>query len=239
MKKFLLTYGIMLLVVASLSAQIHPVKVAGNLQKMMYEANLCSNVGLDTMMQKGLFGIGIIDSLQGHVTVMNGRALVSKIKDTYVKTDTTFNHKATMFVYAYVKDWHSVEHYGDVNSYEELEKIVVKTANENGIDTSKPFPFIVRGFAKNLSYHVINWQEGIEHTVTNHKQFAHEIWLSGDEAMFLGFYSSNHKGIFTSDTSNMYIHAVTAKPLTTGQLDTFETTGKLLIYLPGAVLASN
>jgi acetolactate decarboxylase len=229
----------MLLIVASAFAQIHPVKVAGNLQKIMYEANLSSNVSLDTMMQKGLFGIGIIDSLKGHVTVMNGRALVSRIKDTYVKTDTTFNHKASMFVYAYVKDWHSVESFEDVNSYEELEKFVLKAATENGIDVTKPFPFIIRGFAKNLSYNVINWQEGIEHTSDNHKQFAHEIWLSGDEAMFLGFYSTQHKGIFTNALSNMYIHAVTAKPLTTGQLDTFETTGRMLIYLPGATLASN
>jgi acetolactate decarboxylase len=213
-------------------AQNPEVKSIGELRKIMHDADLSAKVRLDTLTRENLFAIGVVDSLHGQISIVNGKSLTSSIKDTYIKTDTTFNHSAAMFVYAYVKNWKVVTIEQDINNPEELELLVKRLASESGIDVSLPFPFMVKTWAKNLSYHVIDWQSGIEHTADTHKQFAHELWQSASVVMMTGFYSENHQGIFTEYNRKMVVNAITSAPMTCGNLETIETFGKIAIYFP-------
>ena len=83
-----------------------------------------------------------------------------------------------------------------------------------------------------MSYQVIDWQSGVIHTSDTHSQFAHELWHSASTVMLAGFYSENHKGIYTSYNSKINVHAITSDPMTAGHLETIETFGKIAIYLP-------
>lgn len=83
--------------------------------------------------------------------------LVSSIKDTYIKTDTSSNHGAVLLVYAYVKNWKVITLEQDVNGLEELELLIKRLASENGIDVTKPFPFMAKSWVKKMSCQVINW----------------------------------------------------------------------------------
>jgi acetolactate decarboxylase len=213
-------------------AQNPDVKSIGELRKIMYDADLSAKVRLDTLARENLFAIGVVDSLRGQISIVNGKTLVSSIKNTYIKTDTSLNHHATMLVYAYVKNWKVVTIEQDINNTEELELLIKRLASENSIDVSRPFPFMVRTWAKNVSYHVIDWQSGIEHTADTHKQFAHELWQSASVVMMTGFYSENHQGIFTDYHRKMVVNAITSDPMTCGHLETIETFGKIAIYFP-------
>jgi acetolactate decarboxylase len=208
------------------------VKSVGEVRKIMYDADLSAKIRLDTLNRENLFAIGVMDSLRGAIVVANGKPLVSSIKNTYVRTDTTFNHEATLLVYAYVKNWKEITMENDLNNIEDLEALVKKLASEHGIDISKPFPFMVKAWAKNINYHVIDWQSGISHTAETHKQFAHDLYHSATTVMLAGFYSENHKGIFTPFESKMLVHAVTSNPITCGHLESIETFGKMAIYFP-------
>jgi acetolactate decarboxylase len=213
-------------------AQNPDVKSVGELRKVMHDADMSAKIRLDTIQRENLFAIGVVDSLRGQISIVNGKSLTSSIKDTYIMTDTTLNHGAAMLVYAYVKNWKVVTIEQDINNLEELELLVKRLASENGIDANKPFPFMARTWTKNMNYHVIDWQSGIEHTADTHKQFAHELWHSAAMVMITGFYSENHQGIFTEYNKKMIVNAITSSPMTCGQLETIETFGKIAIYFP-------
>ena len=230
--KLLFSYLMVILGILPTLAQNPQVKFVGEVRKILYDADLSAKIRLDTISRKNLFAIGIMDSLRGEIVIANGKPLVSSIYNTYVRTDTTFNHKATMLVYAYVKNWKEVTIEQDLNNVEELEVLVKRLAGENGIDTSKPFPFMVKTWVRNINYNVIDWQSGISHTAETHTQFAHGLYHSAITVMLAGFYSENHKGIFTPFDSKMLVHAVTSDPITCGHLETIETFGKMAMYFP-------
>ena len=213
-------------------AQNPQVMFVGEFRKIMYDADLSAKIRLDTLPHEHLFAIGVMDSLRGEIVIANGKPLISSIQNTYVRTDTTFNHEATMLVYAYVKNWKEITIEQDLNNTEELEALVKRLASEHGIDISRPFPFMVKAWVKNINYNVMDWQSGISHTAETHTQFAHGLYHSATTVMLAGFYSENHKGIFTPFDSKMLVHAVTSNPITCGHLETIETFGKMAIYFP-------
>lgn len=230
--KFLFSYLLVLFGILPVFAQNPEVKFAGELRKIMLDADLSTKIRLDTIPQQNLFAIGVVDSLQGEICIINGKPLVSSIKDTYIKTDTSMNHGASMLIYTYVKNWKIVTTEQDVNGLAELELLVKRLASENGIDATRPFPFMAKTWVKTMSYQVINWQAGFIHTSETHSQFAHELWHSASTIMLAGFYSENHKGIYTGYNSKINVHAITSDPMTAGHLETIETFGKIAIYLP-------
>ena len=230
--KFLFSFLLIILGILPTIAQNPQVKSVGEVRKIIYDADLSAKIRLDTLPHENLFAIGVMDSLRGEIVIANGKPLTSSIQNTYVQTDTTFNHEATLLVYAYVKNWKEVIIEQDLNNTEELEASVKRLASENGIDISRPFPFMVKAWVKNINYHVIDWQPGISHTAETHKQFAHDLYHSATTVMLAGFYSENHKGTFTPFDSKMLVHAVTSNPITCGHLETIETFGKMAIYFP-------
>ena len=230
--KLLFSYLLVTYVTLPIFAQNPEVKFAGELRKIMLDADLSAKIRLDTLLQENLFAIGIVDSLQGEISIINGKVLISSIKDTYIKTDTSLNHGAAMLVYAYVKNWKVVTIEQDVNGLEELALLVKRLASENGIDVSKSFPFMAKTWVKNMSYQVIDWQSGVLHTSDTHSQFAHELWHSASTIMLAGFYSENHEGIYTNYNNKINVHAITSDPMTAGHLDSIETFGKIALYFP-------
>lgn len=237
--KLLLSFLLVILGIFPTFAQSLQIKSVGEVRKIMYDADLSAKIRLDTLHHENLFAIGIMDSLRGEIVIVNGKALVSSIKNTYVKTDTTFNHDATLLVYAYVKNWKQITIEQDLNNIEELEALVKRLADENGIDISRPFPFMVKAWVRNINYNVMDWQSGVSHTAETHTQFSHGLFHSATTVMLAGFYSENHKGIFTPYDSKILVHAVTSNPITCGHLESIETFGKMAIYFPDNNVTSN
>ncbi|MCU0467500.1 MAG: hypothetical protein MUF58_02780 [Arcicella sp.] len=230
--KLLCSFLLVWLGILPVFAQNPEVKSVGELRKIMHDADLSAKIRLDTLNRENLFAIGVVDSLRGEISIAHGKSLTSFIDNTFVRSDTTFNHSAAMLVYTYVKNWKIVTIERDLDNLSDLSELVKTLAADNGIDVTRPFPFMARTWVKNMSFHVINWQSGITHTADTHKQFAHELWHSAEVVLLTGFYSENHQGIFTPYGSQLHVHAITANPMTCGHLETLETYGKISFYFP-------
>jgi acetolactate decarboxylase len=230
--KLLFSYLLVIFVTWPIFAQNFEVKSAGELRKILLDADLSTKIRLDTLPHRNLFAIGLVDSLQGEISVIIGKGLISSIKDTYIKTDTSLNYGATLLVYTYVKNWKVITIEQEVNGLEALELLVKRLASENEIDVTKPFPFMVKTWVKNMSCRVIDWQSGILHTPDTHSQFAHELWYSASTIMLAGFYSENHQGIYTNINRKIVAQAITTDPMTSGHLESIETFGKIALYFP-------
>lgn len=211
-----------------------PVRVAGELRQIMWRGNLSAQVSLDTLPKEHLFALGPVAGLKGEIMVVDGKPLTTGIVNTHLTSDTTFGHKAAMLVYSYVKNWKSIEIDNDVNTYQELEKLIAQQAQVHRLNTAQPFVFLVKCHVKNIKFHVIDWHDGISHTPDNHKQFAHDIHESDTGIMLLGFFSTQHQGVFTHHTSQMHVHAatMTQNPRICGHLDDIATMDGLTLFLP-------
>lgn len=208
------------------------IKTVGTIDKMLNEADLSIKVNLDTLKTENLFALGVVDSLKGNICVINGKPLTAFINNTFVNADTTFKHQATLLVYTYVTNWTEVSLEQDFNDQHQLATFIAKIAAQQGIDTTKAFPFMIKTWAKNVSYQVIDWRSDFVHTADTHQQFAHQLWHSGETLLLAGFYSTNHEGIFTEKKAKLWTYVVAANPLRCGQLDVLQTFGKMAIYLP-------
>jgi acetolactate decarboxylase len=219
---------------ASLDSPSTEVQVAGNIDQIIHKGNLSANVALDTLNADNLFAIGHAEGLKGEITVMYGKPVRTKIVDTFLRTDTLSTSKASLLVYTHVSRWKGSEVLEEINSLKQLEEMVLQAAIKENIDVSKPFPFMLKSWCKNIHYHVIDWRDSTEHTPENHKMFAHELIESNTESVVMGFYSTRNEGIFTEHNSNIYANVVPLNDhnMVTGHLNNIETLGTAQLFLP-------
>ena len=222
-----------LLLGTAVSAGEQPeVKVSGAMKNIMMNGDLSAHVNLDTLNKTHLYGLGPVPGLKGEIMILDGTVYTTAMDGIKLQNQQNKISQAAMLVYSNVEKWKTVSSKATVNSYADLEKLVEKTAKQNGYDTEIPFAFKIEASPEKASYHVIDWKEGVTHTMDNHKQFAYSGKLYNEKAVFLGFYSTHHQGIFTHHSTNMHIHILADKSKIAGHLDEVRISGLITIYLP-------
>lgn len=175
-------------------------------------------LNLDTIHnKKHLYGIGPGDQLRGEILIEDGIAYRSFIDlDSSLQMEKTFNLKAPFFVYSNVSSWEehvlpdSVQTVSDVDSF-----LSHLSRNRHG-----PFPFRLVGQIRTGDFHIVNLPTGTKidsPADVNKKQLS--VHLENVHVRLIGFYSTNHKGIFTHHDSNVHIHLITSDEKQMGHLD--------------------
>ena len=73
--KLLFSYLLVIFGILPVFAQNPEVKFAGELRKIMLDADLSTKIRLDTIPRVNLFAIGVVDSLQGEICIITERLL--------------------------------------------------------------------------------------------------------------------------------------------------------------------
>ena len=213
-------------------AELPGVKVAGAMKNIMMQGDLSTYIDLDTLHKGHLYGLGPVAGLKGELIILDGIVYSTAKAGKQLLHQQDKVSQAAMLVYSYVERWKAVSIKATVSNYAELEKLVETTAKSNGIDTEMPFAFRIEATPVKLDYHVIDWNEGVAHTMDNHKQFAYTGHVSNTEISLLGFYSTHHQSIFTHHTTYMHLHVLDKKTKTAGHLDDVQIHSTITIYLP-------
>lgn len=213
-------------------SEVPEVKVSGAMRNIMVNGDLSSQASLDTINKDHLYGLGPVAGLKGEMMILDGVVYSSSSDGGQVTNQQDKVSQAAMLVYSKVEKWKTINIKTAVNSYAELERLVENTAKANGYDVETPFVFKIEGDPSMASYHVIDWKEGIGHTMDNHKQFAYAGQFINEKAILLGFYSRYHQGIFTHHTTYMHVHISALKTKTIGHLDDIRVNNSITIYLP-------
>jgi len=193
----------------------------GALKNFMHKNDLSAQVDLkDFADSSHVYGLGALADLKGEVLIWDGEPYISHEKEGAVKIDSSFDYEAGLFVYSRVSDWQTTSIPNHISDYEALEGFIAKTAAEQGIDTTAPFPFLITGTCKTLDWHVINWPTGdSEHTHQKHKTSGPHGQITNESIDILGFYSDSHQAIFTHHTTNMHLHFKTLDHTLAGHVD--------------------
>jgi acetolactate decarboxylase len=206
------------------------IKIVGAMKNVMWKGELGSSIELDTISnKKGLYGLGPVSYLAGELLINDGQSYISKVtSDSTMTVEKSFDISAPFFVYANVTEWNESELPTNIKSIQDLEKFIdKKTAGYK-----RPFVFKLKGEVSTAIIHSQNLPEG---TKVSSPDEAHQgqvnYKLTEEEAEIIGFFSTEHKGVFTHHDSFLHMHLITKDKNKMGHLDEL-VIGNMKLYLP-------
>lgn len=206
------------------------IKIVGAMKNVMWKGELGSSIDLDTISDKnGLYGIGPVSYLTGELLLNNGKSFVSKVtSDSTMTVEKTFDVSAPFFVYANVNEWNEFDLPPNVKTIQDLEKFI----DEKTTEFKRPLAFKISGQVSSAIIHIQNLPEG---TKVSSPDEAHQgqtnYNLENVDAEIIGFFSTEHKGIFTHHDSFLHLHLITKDESKMGHLDKLEI-GEMKLFLP-------
>ena len=210
------------------------VEHVGALKNIMHKADISPQIDLkDLANKKNLYALGAVGNLKGEIIILDGFPYVTSVKDNEVLMDHSFDRSATLLVYSQIEQWKEIPIPPTVRSYRELELFVESAANKHGVDSSMPFPFLVKGIVEELDWHVIDWKQGdTDHTHEKHKKAGAYGIIKNENVLILGFFSKKHKGIFTHHSTDMHLHFKTDDNKRAGHVDDLILGNERKLFLP-------
>ena len=208
------------------------VKVAGAMKNVMMKGELFGRVDLDTIsIKEHLYGLGPVEYLTGEILIVDGKAYSAYVlKDSAMKVKESFKIKAPFLVYANVENWNELNLPDSVESLNQLENYLDEITKTR----KRPFAFKLTGNAVSAGIHLVNLAKG---SVVHSKEEAHvgevKYFFKDQSVVLVGFFSTEHKGIFTHHDSFMHVHLITEDRSIMGHLDEIKfKKGAMKLYLP-------
>lgn len=215
---------------AAIAEIYEDVKVVGAMKNVMWKGELGSRIDLDTISsKKGLYGLGPESFLAGEILINDGKSYVSKvISDSTMSVRKTFDVSAPFFVYTYVRKWEEIDLPTDIRTLQDLGKFI----NTKTADYKRPFAFKLKGKVANAIIHIQNLPKGTKVSSPNEAHQGQVKYELRDETVnIIGFFSTEHKGIFTHHDSFLHMHLISEDESKMGHLDELEI-GRMKLYLP-------
>lgn len=211
----------------------YKVECVGSLKSIMHESDISSKIDLKTFENtKHLYALGAAADLKGEIIILNSQPFIASVVDSTLHLNKSFKGSATLLVYSEVNNWNEFEIPSQITDQKTFEAFLVGTANDHNIDVDSAFPFLIKGKVKSADWHVVDWIKGdTVHTHEKHKNSGLHGKIENEEVTILGFYSTNHKGIFTHMSSNMHMHVINKDETIAGHLDQV-VLGDNKLYLP-------
>lgn len=138
-----------------------------------------------------------MENLSGEIQVLDGSIYNSRVKSGDLFMDNSSTTKAALLVYTYMEEWKPLEVPADVKSIADFENLFAAYKKQHGISADRPIPFLLDGRPASLDWHVIDWKKGMKQTHHNHKTSGASGSLADELVEILGFYSTEHKGVYT------------------------------------------
>jgi acetolactate decarboxylase len=190
-------------------AQNGPVIATGAMRNTMFNGQLSGLIALDSIASPGIFGLGPLEYLQGELMLIDGTCHVSSTtSDSTIQVVTRSNVRAPFFVHQRVTEWTEVALPAHVTDLASLDGFLTSTYG----DRPAPFAFRLNGTIRSVQVHVLAVPDGTEvrSPADAHAHNTH-FRITDREVEAIGFFSTQHKTIFTHHDSHIHVHAITAE----------------------------
>lgn len=213
-----------------LPSEPHSVSIVGEMRKVMREGRLEGTIRLDTIAKREhLYGLGPMAYLKGEITVLDGVAYRSVVlPDSSMAVDTTYAMEAPFFGYANIPSWTEATLPDSVRSLADIEQYLDAITK----DRKRPFFFRLEGMVADAVIHVVNLPDGAVVTSPDEAHVGQVDYpIKDTEAVLLGFYSTEHKAVFTHHDTFVHIHLITADRSMMGHVDALVLGSGAKLYL--------
>ena len=208
------------------------VNIVGEMKNVMWKGQLYGNIALDTITNKSnLYGLGPVEYLAGEILIINGKSYRSVVtSDTTMKVEETYRIKAPFFAYANISKWSEQILPDSIRTIRQLETYLDKLTK----NSPRPFMFKLTGTVEHATVHIVNLPKG---TTVNSPDAAHKgqknYKITNEPSDIIGFFSTEHKTIFTHHDTFLHMHLITTNRQTMGHLDEVQLKkGAMKLYLP-------
>ena len=206
-----------------LSLEAAVVRHFGELRAIMHEGRTGPAVRVgDVVPGPHAYGLGALSELRGEVTVIDDVVWTAYPRDdgtAEVRSDSASDESAALFVVAKVPRWRRVVLEADIAS-DGLDAAIEQLAMAAGVDTTQPFPVRISGALTELRWHVVDGSKlspGSSHA--DHARTAVSGVVPEVTGELVGFFSTQHQGVFTHRGSSTHFHVVVAAARLTGHVD--------------------
>ena len=211
-----------------LTGKVH---ITGEMRNVMWKGQLEGNIYLDTIANKSnVVGLGPIEYLGGEIIAIDGKSYKSMVmSDSSMEVVETFNIKAPFFAHANISNWSEELLDVDIQTIQQLESFLDNKMS----GSSQPLMFKLAGFVKEATIHIVNLPAGAKVSSPNdaHKGLV-KYQMENQEAEIVGFFSKEHKGIFTHHDTYLHMHLMTKDKQMMGHLDELSIEmGKMRLFL--------
>lgn len=208
------------------------VRIVGEMRNVMWKGQLGGNIDLDTIANKtNLYGLGPVEYLRGEVLIIDGTAYKSTVvPDSTMKVEATYDIKAPFFGYANISQWSEEVLPDSVQTIPQLERYLHEVTQAS----PRPFMFKLSGTVQQAIIHVVNLPEGSK---VSSPEEAHQgqvnYELRNEPSDIVGFFSTEHKAVFTHHDTYLHMHLITKHLQQMGHLDEVVfKKGAMKLYLP-------
>lgn len=186
----------------------------GVLREVLHEGKTQAKVQLaDVGGSTTVVGVGAVEGLNGELVILDGQTYVSSVGSDgklITRSGASANVGAALLIAADVPRWRTVSLGSAVNAAD-FDKTIFDAASAAGVDTSKPFPFVIAGTTSSLEGHVINGACPTAGSANaNHQPYRMKLG-ENDEVTLVGIYAENAAGVMTHHDSKTHVHVLTSE----------------------------
>ncbi len=194
-------------------------------------------VQLADVVRPGVYGLGALAGLAGEVTILDGEVVLARANGGLSVVSRTHSPKdgAALLVSAQVPRWRTFEIAADV-SPDGVEALVEDLAAKAGLDTTRPFPFLIVGRLGPVQWHVVDptnqneTRPGLTGCQAHAASGVRGEFEGGGTA--IGFYSTNHGGVFTPPDRRVHVHFAADGEDVSGHVDALAVPRGAVVHLP-------
>ena len=205
------------LVSCNSSTSTSSVKVVGEMRDVMWKGELKGKITTDSLNTKQTYGLGPVEFLKGEILVFEGQTFISKVIDSIShEVNKVPSVSAPFFVYSSNSNFKEVEFNRENYTLKELEDYI----NLIYIDYDQPLIIRIDGIFDNIKVHSVNLPE--DKKVSSPDE-AHQGLTQYDfkniSGSLIGFFSRQHKAVFTHHDSFFHAHFISNDREILGHID--------------------
>ena len=217
LKNIIYIFSVLVFASCTKSINTSSVKVVGKMRDVMWKGDLKGKIATDSLNNKETYGLGPIEFLKGEIVVFEGQTYVSKVIDSVSHQVTKIpSVRAPFFVYSTNSDLKVVEFNRENFTLKELEEYI----NSVYKDYDQPLLIRIDGLFDNIKVHSVNLPEGKK---VSSPDEAHQGLTQYDfkniSGSLIGFFSRNHKAVFTHHDSFFHAHFISDDREVLGHID--------------------
>ena len=183
--------------------------------------------GLET-----LYAVGPLENARGEVSIYDSAALISEVRDGLVRVSIDLSRRAAFLVYTIVENWRRTTVRRGIAGEQQLGDQLLRFAVESGIDVDQPFPFLLHCHMAQATFHILCNQSDGEYNPHLHEKAKVRLPIADKSVEIVGFYSRQHRGVFTPRDSDFHMHVRTLDNQLSGHLESFSFSQGMVLYLP-------
>lgn len=181
---------------------------------------------------ESLYAVGPLEFARGEVSIFDSVPLITEVQNGSTSVSVDFCRRTGFLVYAIVENWRRATMHAAIENETRFEDRLLPFAVESGIDVDQPFPFLAHCHVAMATFHVLCNQSAREYNPELHEKAKAHFLLVEESIEIIGFYSRQHRGVFTPRDSNFHMHLRTLDNRISGHIETFHSHPGLVIYLP-------